>query len=226
MLLSSYPRSYTSTVYDHSWWRAKLETYGLHRACFDTASVMPLAEFDDMVQRMRNGRTAKTPAAAAIRARDIFLVKLLAAVHLRASEAERLTWNESYVAGCHAQNKPCLYQWSDGAWWLFIPGFTNSKRCRDWPLPESVRQDLEQYLFKHRPALVRWPTDLVFLAKARRPKGVDEPDGGSRELATFGKHVPSIAVRRHVVKLVHQYLGHCDDACVSEDPRVANAEDQ
>lgn len=70
-------------------------------------------------------------------------------------------------------------------------------RDYDSPVHQSVWADLERYLFKHRPHLMRWPTDLVFLART------EDPD----RLTKFGKaptkplpreHRPFMNMSRHV----------------------------
>lgn len=88
----------------------------------------------------------------AVRMRDLLLVEMLSAMPLRIKHYSSLTYRQD--------NSGNLYRREDGSWALRIPpeDFKNFKRRdskRDYcvPLPETIWQDIEAYLFTQRPLL-------------------------------------------------------------------------
>lgn len=172
----------------------------------------PMEAIADMVQRMRMDRPVGCTKKEALWARDICMVKLFVSNPLRLRNMAALTWNEKNIDGYAPPDVGSLYKRGDGSWWLFVPKQLLKNRrggaaIRDYdsPVHPTVWADLERYLFKHRPHLMRWSTDLVFLARTQ------DPD----RLTKYGKapvkplpreHRPFMNMSRHVFELTRKYL--------------------
>ncbi|WP_211226414.1 site-specific integrase [Azonexus hydrophilus] len=125
----------------------------------------PLYAIADMIQRMKGDRPIGQPRRESIWARDILLVKLLVSNPLRRRNLAHLTWR--------ADNSGDLYQRVDKSWWVRIAKnkFKNrmgaaGDNIYDCQVHPSAWLDIERYIFKYRPTLLRSPTDLVFLTKS------------------------------------------------------------
>jgi len=177
----------------------------------------PLEALADMVQRMRMDRPVGNEIAEALWARDIFLVKLLASNPLRLRNMATLTWTEKNVDGHKPSNVGSLYQRGDGTWWIFVPKHLLKNRrssgaIRDYdsPVHDSVWPDLERYLFKHRPKLIRWLTELVFLTKTRDPDALTKKYGREAKKSGPREHRPYIEMSKHLYQLTKKYLWKCN----------------
>lgn len=214
--------SFCTTHYEYcqkllSFWKGKTQ---VSRNSFDTVRTVidspePMQEIADMVQRMRNDRRSGSPEREAIWARDILLIKLLASNPIRQVNFITLTWNESNVNGHHCNDRGAVYQRVDGSWWIAIPKhlFKNrgaSLRDYDSPINESVWKDLERYLFKYRPILLRWPTDLLLLTLTRDPKSGVTKKGQPYKQAVLQEHLPFRYIGNQVAKLTARYLRNSD----------------
>jgi integrase len=169
----------------------------------------PMEAIADMLQRMRYDRPVGNAVNEAIWARDMFLIKLMATTPLRKRNLVTLSWS--------ADNKGHLYQRTDGSWWIRVPrrefknrtGNTTSKEY-DTPLHETVWPDLERYIFVHRKVLLRWESDLVFLAKTRDPQREHRVRGGDYKRPGPTGHLPLMELSRHVAELTQKYLWKCN----------------
>jgi hypothetical protein len=183
------------------------------RAVIDSPE--PLEEIADMVQRMRNDRPRGDLKAEAIWARDILIIKLLTSNPLRMRNVITLTWNESNVDGYRPDQEGSVYKRVDGSWWISIGRllFKNrgaSLRDYDSPIHESVWPDLERYLFKYRPLLLRWPTDLLILTKTRDPERRLTSKGKPYKQEIVHEHRPYRYIGNQVAKLTARYLRNSD----------------
>ncbi len=154
----------------------------------------PMDAIVDMVRRMRADRPIGSPGHEDIWARDLVLIKLLSTVPLRRRNLAHLTWRPD--------NTGDLYQRADRSWWVRLPKgkFKNTygaagEEVYDCQIQPSAWRDIERYLFIHRPRLQRHPTDLIFLAKAK--KGVNEV------------HRPWADLSKRVVELTARYIPSC-----------------
>jgi hypothetical protein len=156
----------------------------------------PLEAIVDMIQRMRANRPIANPRAEAVWARDIVLIKLLVSNPLRQRNFAHMTWRPD--------NTGNLYQKTDGSWhirWQSV-FFKNAKGAAgdidyDAEVHPSAWADLQRYLFKHRPLLMRHPTDLVFLSAASRPSDRERP------------HAPWPDLSKRVFSITEKYLWNC-----------------
>jgi integrase len=186
------------------------------RNSFDTVrtvidSAEPMQEVADMVQRMRNDRPYGSPQKEAIWARDILIIKLLASNPLRMENNIHLTWDEVNVAGHRPNDREAVYKRVDGSWWISVPAHLLKNRggnTKDYdsPIQKSVWPDLERYLFKYRPLLLRWPTDLLILTLTRDPASTVTKHGQPYKQIAFNEHMPYSAIGNHVAKLTARYL--------------------
>lgn len=156
----------------------------------------PLEALADMVQRMRADRPVGSPIGEAIWARDILLVKLLASNPLRMRQFAHLRWR--------ADNTGNLYQKHDGSWHIHWRSrfFKNARYAAsdmdyDSPVQETVWPDIEAFLFKYRPRLMRGTTDLVFFAQPTTKDGLPRP------------HRPWAELSRRIQVLTGRYLWRC-----------------
>ena len=172
----------------------------------------PLEAVADMVQRMRRDRPTGCVYAEAIWARDIFLVKLLVSNPLRLRNIATMTWTPANVGGRRPADQGSLYQRDDGSWWIFVPKrLLKNRRGQgifDYhsPVHQSVWKDLERYLFVFRDELIRWPTDLVFIA-GKGGRRQSESDGASPDIdcGTPG-HRPFMDMSKRIFYLTRKYL--------------------
>ena len=156
----------------------------------------PMEAVVDMVQRMRAQRPIGNPLLEAVWSRDLVLVKLIASNPLRHRNLAHMTWR--------ADNTGNLYQKGDGSWhirWKTVY-FKNAKGAAgdldyNAEVHASVWSDLERYLFKHRPLLLRSPSDLLFLCKAKGPEDLKRP------------HVPWDDLSKRIFWLTKKYLWNC-----------------
>ncbi len=156
----------------------------------------PLEAVVDMVQRMRADRPIGNPVREAVWARDLALVKLLVSNPLRVRHFSNMTWRPD--------NTGNLYQRADGSWWVRFKSryFKNARGAAgdldyDSPVDDAVVQDLERYIYKHRPRLMRSPTDLLFLSN------------GSRHDRSALSHSPWRDLSRRIEWLTRRYLWRC-----------------
>lgn len=194
-------------------WKGKVQ---ISRNSFDTVRTViessePMQEIADMVRRMRNDRPCGNTQSEAIWGRDILLIKLLASNPLRMKNFITLTWDEVNVDGHRPDDRAAVYKKSDGSWWISVPKhlFKNrgaSLRDYDSPINESVWPDLERYLFKYRPILLRWPTDLLLLTLTRDPESTVTMTGKPYKQTVLNEHLPYRAIGNHVAKLTARYL--------------------
>ena len=196
-----------------AYWKNKVQagrsTFDAVRTTIDCAE--PLQEIADMVQRMKADRPIGNPEREAVWARDILLIKLLASNPLRRVNIITLHWNEKNVNGYRPNDGASIYQRVDGSWWIYSPGaFFKNRGANledyDSPIQESTWPDLERYLFKYRPRLLRWPTDLVFLAVTRDPEKKLTKKGLPYKQAVATEHMPFLNIGNHVAKLTQRYL--------------------
>jgi integrase len=156
----------------------------------------PLEAIVDMIQRMRANRPISNPVKEAVWSRDIVLIKLLVSNPLRQRNLAHMTWRPD--------NTGNLYQKNDGSWhirWKSI-FFKNARGAAgdldyDAEVHPSVWADLERYLFKHRPLLMRHPTDLLFLTKAKDKHHAAMP------------HSPWTDLSKRVFEITKKYLWNC-----------------
>lgn len=198
-------------------WKSKAQ---VSRNSFDTVRTViespePMQEIADMVRRMRNDRPCGNPQREAIWARDILIVKLLASNPLRRINFITLTWDEVNVNGHRPDDRGAIYKRPDGSWWISTSKhlFKNrgaNLRDYDSPINESVWKDLERYLFKYRPLLLRWPTDLLLLTRTRDPKSSVTKQGQPYKQAVITEHLPYRAIGNHIAKLTARYLRNSD----------------
>ncbi|MDO8450352.1 MAG: hypothetical protein Q7T10_16255 [Rhodoferax sp.] len=176
----------------------------------------PMEAVADMVQRMRADRPTACASAEAVWARDIFTVKLFVSNPLRLRNIACLEWAKENVDGRHP-DRCSLYQKVDGAWWIYVPKRfmknRGGKQIRDYdsPVHQSVWGDLERYLLRHRPSLIRWPTDLVFLTRDRDPartESVKSQQPYSKPAPTG--HRPFLEISGRLFELTRRYLWKCD----------------
>lgn len=176
----------------------------------------PLEAIADMVQRMRMDRPIGCATSEAIWARDIFMVKLFVSNPLRLRNMAALTWSRGNVDGKRPTDRGCLYQRTDGSWWLFVPKHLQKNRrsteTRDYdsPVHQSVCGDLERYLLRHRNDLVRWPTDLVFLNRTRDPSRLEKVRRGDYKTAAPKGHSAFMEMSKRLFVLTRKYLWKSD----------------
>ena len=176
----------------------------------------PLEAIADMVQRMRMDRPIGCATSEAIWARDIFMVKLFVSNPLRLRNMAALTWSRGNVDGKRPTDRGCLYQRTDGSWWLFVPKHLQKNRrsteTRDYdsPVHQSVCGDLERYLLRHRNDLVRWPTDLVFLNRTRDPSRLEKVHRGDYKTAAPKGHSAFMEMSKRLFVLTRKYLWKSD----------------
>jgi len=170
-----------------------------------------------MVQRMRADRPTTCETLEAIWARDIFLVKLCCSNPLRKRNIACLEWTPDNKEGHRPSNKCALYQRTDGSWWIFVPKqlLKNRKGEQiddyDSPVHESVRADLERYLFKYRAVLMRFPTNYVLLARTRDPNSTPRArKGREKRKQTPTEHRPYMEYSKRLSYLTKKYLWRCD----------------
>jgi hypothetical protein len=172
----------------------------------------PLEAIADMVQRLRQDRPTGCARSEAIWARDIFMVKLFISNPLRLRNMATLTWTPDNVDGHRPDDRASLYQRADGSWWIFVPKRLlknrRGKTIHDYhsPVHASVWGDLERYLFRQRDTLIRWPTDLVFLADVRDPERVETKRKGVYKRPAKTGHVPFMEMSKRLVVLTKKYL--------------------
>jgi integrase len=125
----------------------------------------PMEGIVDMLQRMRADRpVGAAPSMEAIWSRDMALIKLLLSNPLRKRNLAHMTWRPD--------NSGDLYQQADGSWWIRLPKskFKNrtgaaGESIYDCEVQSSAWSDIERYIFIYRPKLLRYESDLVFLAR-------------------------------------------------------------
>lgn len=173
----------------------------------------PLEAIADMTQRMRRDRPVGGSAVnEAVWARDILMVRLLVSNPLRLRNIATLTWSKDNVEGRRPDNKGCLYQQGDGTWWIFVPKKLLKNRRGtaihdyDSPVHASVRSDLERYLLRHRNDLIRWTTDLVFLARTRDPARTETTHDGEYKTPPPTCHLPFMSMSVRIFELTRKYL--------------------
>lgn len=156
----------------------------------------PFEALADMVQRMRADRPVGSPVGEALWARDILIIKLLASNPLRMRQFAHLTWKPD--------NTGNLYQKADGSWHIryAMRYFKNAKdlaKRGDYnsPVQQTAWPDIEAYLYKYRPRLMKSPTDLVFFAQPTTKEGKLRP------------HKPWAELSRRVQVLTRRYLWRC-----------------
>ena len=196
-----------------NFWKSKVQ---VSRDSFDTVRTVidckePMQEIADMVQRMRNDRPSGSLLKEAIWARDILIIKLLASNPLRMSNFINLTWEEVNVDGHRPHDRGAIYKRVDGSWWLSVPRhcFKNrgaTTKDYDSPVNVAVWSDLERYLFKYRPLLLRWPSDLLLLTLTRDPVSKVTRHGEPYKQVAFKEHLPYRAIGNQVAKLTARYL--------------------
>jgi len=153
----------------------------------------PMDAIVDMVARLRADRPVAGGMSEAIWGRDCVLIKLLVSTTLRRKNLAQLTWR--------ADNTGNLYRKDDGSWWVRIESryFKNAAgaaktRTYDTPVLEMAWPDIERYVGRYRPMLMRQPTDLFFLSNDRK---------------AVGPHVPWKDLTRRVEELTRRYLWRC-----------------
>lgn len=163
----------------------------------------PMDAIVDMIRRMRADRPiSAAPSIQAIWARDLALIKLLVSNPLRVRNVAHLTWKPD--------NTGDLYQRSDKSWWIRIAKrkFKNRKGAAgdsvyDCEVQESAWQDIERYIFKHRPILMKFPTDFVFLTRIEKGTNAHHPWNGlsPKVYALTTKYVPRCnGFRGHAIR--------------------------
>jgi integrase len=157
----------------------------------------PMEALVDMIHRLRADRPIGNVEREAVWSRDMVTLKLLASNPLRLRQFSHMTWKPD--------NTGNLYQKVDGSWWILwkMRYFKNALGAAgdadyDCPVQESVWQDIERYLFKHRQVLLRVATDLVFLTK----KGGPVREGQA--------HLPWKDLSRRVSELTRRHLWKSD----------------
>lgn len=177
----------------------------------------PLEAIADMVQRMRRDRPIGGSASSeAVWARDILMVKLCVSNPLRLRNIAALTWSPANVDSRKPDDRGSLYQRSDGSWWLFVPkGLLKNRKGKathDYhsPVHASVWGDLERYLLRHRADLMRWPTDLVFLARKQDPSRTESVRSGPYKRSVPTGHGPFMEMTKRFVELTRKYLWKSD----------------
>lgn len=175
----------------------------------------PLEAVADMLQRMRRDRPVGSDIAEAIWSRDILLIKLLVSNPLRLRNIATLTWSPDFRDGYHGDNQCALYQRPDGSWWIYVPkcDFKNRRRLAmqdyDSPVHRNAWPDIERYIFRHRPTLMRCPTDLLFLAR-EHGRGKNNNTQNQSECRVTEEHRPFMDITRRVYYLTKRYLWKCD----------------
>ena len=156
----------------------------------------PMEALVDMIHRLRAERPIGNVMREAVWARDILLLKLLSSNPLRLRQYAHMAWKPD--------NSGNLYQKVDGSWWILWKTryFKNALGAAgdsdyDCPVQASVWPDIERYLFKHRPNLLRGETTLVFLSKEGGPVRQGEP------------HVPWKDLSKRVSELTRRHLWRC-----------------
>jgi len=170
----------------------------------------PMEMMADMVERMRRDRPiGKCPKTEAVWARDIFVVKLLLSNPMRLRNLACLKWF-GIKGSKGSSDDGVLYQRDDDSWWIHIPKRLLKNRAstasiRDYhaPVHPTVWRDLERYLFKHRPVLLREPTELVLLTKSLGPKSETTGD-------TDRSHRPYTDIGRIIFDRTRRYLWKSD----------------
>jgi integrase len=117
----------------------------------------PVLALKEFAERIKEDRPAPscTPDTKACHVRNYFLVRFLTANPLRAKQISRMTYKPD--------NTGNIYQRKDGSWYVrFSPrDFKNErgagKEHYDHPVPPSLWEDVEDYLFNHRKHLVGAP---------------------------------------------------------------------
>ncbi|GAB3630351.1 hypothetical protein PTE30175_03578 [Pandoraea terrae] len=176
----------------------------------------PLEAVADMVQRMRRDRPIASPTAEAIWSRDMFLIKLLTTNPLRLRNIATLCYSPKYKDGRKPDDRPALYQRTDGSWWIFVPKHLLKNRRGpavhdyDAPVHASATLDLERYLFRHRNTLVRTPTELAFLVADKGGNFSDDHWMTRDSPEADASHFPSLYLSRRVMALTRKYLWRCD----------------
>jgi hypothetical protein len=155
----------------------------------------PMEAVVDMFHRLRADRPVGDKIREAIWSRDIAMLRLMTCNPLRKRMFAHLSWK--------ADNTGNLYQRLDGSWWIKWQTryFKNAKgaageRAYDAPVHPSAWNDIERYLRKHRPTLMRAPTDLVFLST--------DQFAGRTEV-----HKPWKQISERVRTLTRRYLFRC-----------------
>lgn len=166
----------------------------------------PMDAIVDMVRRMRADRpVGAAPSIEAIWARDLVLIKLLTSNPLRMRNIAHLTWR--------ADNTGELYQRLDKSWWIRVPKIKFKNRTGaagdsvyDCELQPSAWRDIERYVHVFRPKLLRFPSDLLFLARLEKGMLEHRPWAGisPKVYALTGKYIPqcsgfSAHAFRHIV---------------------------
>lgn len=166
----------------------------------------PMEIMADMVERMRRDRPiGKSPKAEAIWARDLVVIKLLLSNPIRLRNLASLKWFD--IKGSKGSSDDgVLYQREDNSWWIYIPkrllknrGSRSSIHDYHSPVHPSVWRDLERYLFKHRPFLLREPTELVILTMSSANRNPTIED-------TNRSHRPYMEIGRAIFRLTRKYL--------------------
>lgn len=155
----------------------------------------PLEAVADMVVRMKSEQPVTGGVIEAIWARDVFLVKFLSSIPLRAKNAKLLTYKRD--------NTGKLYRTPSGGWAVRIPKeeFKNAKgaaKDRDFNMPvdASLWGDIEIYLNTYRPMLPDADkVDYVFLS--------------SKVEKTRGYVGVWVSLNRHIAVLTRKYLWRC-----------------
>ena len=156
----------------------------------------PMEALVDMIHRLRAERPIGNHKSEARWSRDIFMLKLLASNPLRLRQFAHMNWK--------ADNTGNLYQKVDGSWWILWKTryFKNALGAAgdadyDCPVQASVWPDIERYLFKHRPNLLRDDSAFVFLSSECGPVKQGAP------------HVPWKDLSRRVSVLTERHLWRC-----------------
>jgi integrase len=172
----------------------------------------PMEAVADMISRMRADRPTTSPLAEAIWARDILIIKFFVSNPLRLRNMASLTWSPNYINGYKPKDKCAIYKKTDGSWWVSVPKGLSKTRSKlnkqdyDAPLQESAWKDLERYLTVHRPLLLRWPSELLFIAKEPKAKNGTYQGRGNQEFVLTQGHTPFMAMSRRVSYLTRKYL--------------------
>lgn len=172
----------------------------------------PMEAIADMIGRMRADRPITSPLAEAIWARDILIIKFFVSNPLRLRNMASLTWSPNYINGYKPKDKCAIYKKTDGSWWVSVPKGLSKTRSKlnkqdyDSPLQQSIWKDLERYLTVHRPLLLRWPSELLFIAKEPKAKNGTYKGRGNDELNLTQGHTPFMAMSRRVSYLTRKYL--------------------